>query len=260
MRYEEEQRRAGARPKRYTGDDHLPQQEGSLGGAWNALHRPQPQRFRGSRTNHRPSNPAADLFMTRLCRDRGAPPVPVMVADPATPVRHSRSHSRSRQNIEPIGMPAMPPDPQGILHRESGSEEERRRRERSPPQPVSVKVKVHDDKDRNVTLRRLTEQEAAAARRDPRHRRNDSMSSLSGGDTPSSRRYRRDSSAARRGAEARAESQVEDDILPPLSPPNPAFAAGRRPKDLGLLLWHRCGRSICSRPLRLDASRRRHCL
>jgi hypothetical protein len=30
--------------------------------------------------------------------------------------------------------------------------------------PVSVKVKVHEDKDRNVTLRRLTEQEAAAER------------------------------------------------------------------------------------------------
>ena len=270
MRHEEEDRRAGARASRFTGDGH-----------------PSPARRESRRRVERPP-PAAATTVSGLTEDsssiepragpvydaavpsRGAPPP---VAAPVTPVRHSRSQSRSRHDIEPVAMPVMPSDPRGILHRESGSDEyyssggrphrrqsSRRRgevesaaaaaavaelagsevdqrrpgdrsRDRSPPQPVSVKVKVHDDRDRNVTLRRLTEEEAAAARRDNRHRRNDSMSSLSGGDTPSRRRYRRDSSATRGAAEYRAESQVEDDLLPPLSPPNPAFAAGRRPKD-----------------------------
>ncbi|KAF8851987.1 hypothetical protein BDZ45DRAFT_807841 [Acephala macrosclerotiorum] len=126
--------------------------------------------------------------------------------------------------------------------------EEERRRQRSQSRheastvtspPVSVKVKVHDDKDRHVTLRRLTEQEAAAereARRSERHRRRaDSLSSLSGTDTAASRRrYRRDE----RDAERRAETSVPPPTPPvmapamaPLSPPNPAFAGGRRPKD-----------------------------
>ncbi|KAJ3494368.1 hypothetical protein NLG97_g4128 [Lecanicillium saksenae] len=93
-------------------------------------------------------------------------------------------------------------------------------------QPVSVKVKVHDDRDRNVTLRRLTEEEAMAARG-----RRDSESSLSGMDSPSAGRgYRRASSSrvTEREAERRAE---EEDQLAPLSPPNPAFAKGRRGKD-----------------------------
>lgn len=93
-------------------------------------------------------------------------------------------------------------------------------------QPVSVKVKVHDDRDRNVTLRRLTEQEAMAARG-----RRDSESSLSEIDSPSNGRgYRRASSS--RAAEQEAEHRVEEeDKLAPLSPPNPAFAKGRRGKD-----------------------------
>jgi hypothetical protein len=38
--------------------------------------------------------------------------------------------------------------------------------------PVSVKVKMHEDRDRHVTLYRLTEQEAAAEREARRgHRR-----------------------------------------------------------------------------------------
>lgn len=93
-------------------------------------------------------------------------------------------------------------------------------------QPVSVKVKVHDDRDRNVTLRRLTEEEAMAARG-----RRDSESSFSGIDSPSNGRgYRRASNA--RAAEREAEQRVEEeDQLAPLSPPNPAFARGRRAKD-----------------------------
>lgn len=177
------------------------------------------------------------------------------------------SHSR-HSFAEPVVMPDMPPDPQGILARDSGSdsylsrrerrsesrrrageaaavaaassagmlaaEEEAQRRaeeertgSRGRTPPVSVKVKVHDDKDRNVTLRRLTEEEAIAARR-ARRKRNDSASSLSGSEVAASgsrSRYRRDTSR-RRAAEEAAESVVE-----PLSPPQPSFAAGKRPKD-----------------------------
>ncbi len=124
----------------------------------------------------------------------------------------------------------------------AAEEEARRRRSRSRgadtrqdinSPPVSVKVKVHGDNDRHVTLRRLTEQEAAAereARRSERRRRRaDSTSSLSGTDTAASRRrYRRDE----REAEMRAEgSAPPPPAMAPLSPPNPAFAGGRRPKD-----------------------------
>lgn len=183
------------------------------------------------------------------------------------PADHARTSSRPSV-IEPVVMPAIPDDPRGILARSSESEsfvsqgdrrrsESRRRageaamaaaassagmlaaeqeaqrrveedrgasRGRTPP--VSVKVKVHDDKDRNVTLRRLTEEEAMAARR-ARRRRADSVSSLSGSEVGSGSRsrYRRDASR-RRAAEEDAES-----VIAPLSPPQPSFAGGKRPKD-----------------------------
>ncbi|KAK8855896.1 Cytochrome b561/ferric reductase transmembrane [Apiospora arundinis] len=103
----------------------------------------------------------------------------------------------------------------------------RRRRDRStsraPSQPVSVKVKYHDDRDRNVTLRRLTEEEAA---REHRRRRSNSISSVSGGESSSRRRYRRDSSANRTVTDLHGGRPMGGD---PLSPPTPAFAGGRRP-------------------------------
>jgi hypothetical protein len=122
----------------------------------------------------------------------------------------------------------------------AAAEEERRRRERSRGQqgvaspPVSLKVKVNPD--RGVTLRRLTEEEAAAeraARRDQSRRRGDSVSSHSAADTAASnRRYRRDESARRDAAEAAAGTRVEaGGSSRPLSPPRPAFAAGRTQKD-----------------------------
>ncbi|RDW71049.1 hypothetical protein BP6252_07612 [Coleophoma cylindrospora] len=191
--------------------------------------------------------------------------------------------SRSRHDVtEHVSMPAGPPDPQGILHQDSGSEayistgggthrrhssrrrreveaaaaaaaasglaaaeEERRRRERSRSRsavaspPVSVKVKVHGDKDRNVTLRRLTEEEALAeraSRKGQRRQRADSMSSLSGTDIEgSSRRYRRDTSRRRAdsivSAKQEAVSSTGPPVMAPLSPPDPPYAGGRRPKD-----------------------------
>ena len=88
--------------------------------------------------------------------------------------------------------------------------------------PVSVKLKMHDDKNRNVTLRRLTEEEAMAARS-----RVNSDSSVSALESPSQgRRYRRDSTP--RASERRAGRVEEEDNLAPLSPPNPAFAKGAR--------------------------------
>ncbi|KAI9735673.1 MAG: hypothetical protein M1834_001689 [Cirrosporium novae-zelandiae] len=93
---------------------------------------------------------------------------------------HSRSRSRTRQD-------------------NSGSEENR---VTSPP--VSVKVKIRND-GREVTLRRLTEQEAAAGRearrRDHRARRRaESNSSLSGTDA-GDRRWRRTEALERQQAE-----------------------------------------------------------
>ncbi|KAL3425228.1 hypothetical protein PVAG01_04509 [Phlyctema vagabunda] len=130
----------------------------------------------------------------------------------------------------------------------AAAEKEKRRRERSQAQdlsavsspPVSVKVKVHGDKDRNVTLRRLTQEEAAAeraARRGQRRRRAESVSSISGTDTVASRRkYRRDASQVRND-ELRAEKEAEalaeagPPVMAPLSPPDPPYAGGRKPKD-----------------------------
>ncbi|KAI0180846.1 hypothetical protein GGR52DRAFT_521876 [Hypoxylon sp. FL1284] len=105
-------------------------------------------------------------------------------------------------------------------------DEDRRRRDRSqaPSGPVSVKVRYHDDRDRNITLRRLTEEEAARARRG-QGGRSDSVSSISDSEAPGShRRYRRDSSSQRTADEAAAERLASE----PLSPPTPAFAGRRR--------------------------------
>ncbi|TGJ81675.1 hypothetical protein E0Z10_g7092 [Xylaria hypoxylon] len=101
-------------------------------------------------------------------------------------------------------------------------EEERHRDRSRASQPLSVvKVKYHDDRDRNVTLRRLTEEEA---RREQRRGRSASVSSLSGSETPGHRRYRRDGSTRKTADEAEAERLVSG----PLSPPTPAFAGGGR--------------------------------
>ncbi|CAG7562908.1 unnamed protein product [Fusarium equiseti] len=158
----------------------------------------------------------------------------------STVIPVGRAGNHSRRNSEHVSMPAMPPDPRGILapiaHTETtasglspGSRAQRSRQGRdddsrydryASPASVSVKMKVHDDKDRNVTLRRLTEEEAIAARG-----RRDSASSISGLESPTQgrRRYRRDSSHKR--AESRAE---ENDDVASLAPPNPTFAKQKR--------------------------------
>ncbi|KAL7786755.1 hypothetical protein V8C37DRAFT_391606 [Trichoderma ceciliae] len=194
---------------------------------------------------------------------------------------------------ERLSMPAMPGDPHGILHSEAGGSDltsvvdrsqgrnpSRRQKDSekaaaeaaarasnlaaetrkhvgsSTSHPVGVKLRVHDDKDRNVTLRRLTEEETLAQRG-----RTNSQSSLSALESPTkNRRYRRDDSqrraesAAENRVEKRAENRVENRAetraenraetsrvesrvqgeasrVGPISPPNPSLAKGRRGKD-----------------------------
>ncbi|KAI1862538.1 hypothetical protein JX265_009252 [Neoarthrinium moseri] len=137
---------------------------------------------------------------------------------------HRRHSSRRRRHGESAAAAAA--TSASILAAEQ--EVERRRsqsRTRGSSQPVSVKVKYHDDRDRNITLRRLTEEEAAREQR--RRRRSNSASSLSGSDVGGGRRrrYRRDSSARRT-----ADERETEHLTPaPLSPPAPAFAGGRKP-------------------------------
>ncbi|KAK4218111.1 hypothetical protein QBC37DRAFT_369355 [Rhypophila decipiens] len=150
----------------------------------------------------------------------------------------SRRPGRGDRRGDPAAAAAAAAASASLLAQEQ--EDDRRRRDRSnePLSSAAVKISVNDDRDRNITLRRLTEEEQ---RRDQaQRRRRDSVSSQSEADTPS-RRYRRgrDTSiqSSQRRAEAAAESRVED-LEPPLvpaplslTPPNPPFAGGRRPKD-----------------------------
>ncbi|KAI0199587.1 hypothetical protein F4808DRAFT_209736 [Astrocystis sublimbata] len=107
----------------------------------------------------------------------------------------------------------------------AASEQDSHRDRSRTSQPLSVKVKYHDDRDRNVTLRRLTEDEA---RREQRRGRSGSVSSLSEDETPGHRRYRREGGARKNADEAEAEHLVPES----LAPPTPAFAGGqRRGKD-----------------------------
>ncbi|KAJ4858329.1 hypothetical protein T069G_06596 [Trichoderma breve] len=148
---------------------------------------------------------------------------------------------------ERLSMPSMPSDPHGVLHRSevsdvtsladrpTGRNQSRRQmdseraaaeaaarasnlaaKERgrfgssSTSQPSGARSRVQD-KDRNVTLRKLTEEESLG------------------------RRYRRDDSQRRAesAAESRAESRVQDDSsrVGPLPPPNPSYAKDRRGRD-----------------------------
>lgn len=271
-RLDEEERIQRTEGRKYTGDGF-----------------PSPSRRHGRRGSRTESSDLSSVIDDpHHIRPGGIPPIPAALGGAAlgAAAGAAMSQSRSRHDIsEQLSMPPAPPDPQGVLHQESGSEqyfssggaphrrhssrrrregevaaaaavagaaelaaeeEMRRRRSRSRHSqgdavvspPVSVKVKMHGDRDRNVTLRRLTEEEAAAereARRGHRRRRADSISSLSGTDTATSRRrYRRDDRERREADEIAAEKLAEAGAPPamaPLSPPNPAFAGGKRPKD-----------------------------
>ncbi|KAI0406688.1 hypothetical protein F4802DRAFT_557128 [Xylaria palmicola] len=249
----EEERRDGRHGPRYTGDGY---------GSPSRPSRRRPPVAAPTTTIMSEDTESSYIEARPLGTSVGGPPMPPLAAGNAPPVPipvsspHSRSRSRSRHDAEPVTMPPMPPDPQGLLHslhpasenesymsrdgrphrrqssrhRGDGEEaagvglvaEEEGQRDRSrASQPLSVvKVKYHDDRDRNVTLRRLTEEEA---RREQRRGRSASVSSLSGSETPGHRRYRRDGSARKTADEAEAERLVSD-----LPPPMPAFAGGQR--------------------------------
>ncbi|POR37887.1 Cytochrome b561/ferric reductase transmembrane [Tolypocladium paradoxum] len=272
---DEEDMRSGTQVSRFTGDGYPSPSRRNF-------RRPPVRQPTGFARNTDMSEVTGSSLETRPAAGTYGAPMPPSqpgAVPPITPVPmpggHSRSRSRSKH--DPVSMPAMPPDPRGILHEAEGSfvssgdsrvpqrrtssrrrkagdraasaaaaragslaasqdhvhRDDRDRYGSPSSQPVSVKLKVHDDRDRNVTLRRLTEEEAMAAR-GPRSR-GDSESSLSGLDSPSyGRRYRRESSQQRaeRAAERAAERGTGEDQLTPLSPPNPAFAkGGRRAKD-----------------------------
>lgn len=108
----------------------------------------------------------------------------------------------------------------------AAEEEERRRVEQersrhrvvSPSHPLAaVSVRMHNDKNQRVTLRQLPPEG------DPRHRRN-SASSLSGGEapTPTRRRYRRESAQRMSADESAAERAVTGGSMP-VPQPNPPF-------------------------------------
>ncbi|KAL2016549.1 hypothetical protein VTK56DRAFT_3406 [Thermocarpiscus australiensis] len=268
-REEEEERRAGRRTSKYTGDGY-PSPSRRASRRRPPRPRPPPSGVTMTTTASALSEessiePRGDTPYEPAPPGLRAPPAPIAVpgapsapgtnpselpAAPPAPMPApippgGASMQRSRVDVtEPVSMPPIPTDPNQVLPHEAATreEEERRRRgERARDQspqtpPVSVRVRVHDDRDRNITLRMLTEEEARLEQQ--RRRRNGSVSSHSGGDnTPtmtSSRRYRRDSSSQRR-AEAAAEHRVElhelhgdGDDDEPLAPPNPAFAAGAR--------------------------------
>ncbi|KAI0851881.1 hypothetical protein F5Y00DRAFT_219447 [Daldinia vernicosa] len=135
---------------------------------------------------------------------------------------HRRDDSRRRRDAEEAAMAAAA-SAAGL----AAEEENRHRRDHSQvsSQPVSVKVKYHDDRDRNITLRRITQEEAAAQNRRSHRGRSDSISTFSESEAPPSRqRYRRDSSSQRTAHEAAAEGLVSESM----SPPTPVFTGGRR--------------------------------
>ncbi|UZP41459.1 hypothetical protein NXS19_009275 [Fusarium pseudograminearum] len=122
------------------------------------------------------------------------------------PAGRTKNHSR-RNSLSPGSR----------VQRSRRSEDGSRHERYASPASVSVKMKVHDDKNKNVTLRRLTEEEAKAARG-----RRDSASSLSGLESPTQgRRYRRDSSHKRTESAAERRAEEDDDIasLAPLTLP-----------------------------------------
>ncbi|KAM0562467.1 hypothetical protein ACHAPJ_002157 [Fusarium lateritium] len=253
---DEEDLRSGTSLSRFTGDGHAsPTRRGGS-------HRPVERR----QTGYPPTDTLLSTEMSestiepRPARGNYVPPTEMSTLPPEStlPPVAGRGGTRARRSSEHVSMPPMPPDPHGILapmaptettasgvspgarpqrsrqgrpgarsiSRLATGEEDSRHERYASPASLSVKLKVHDDRDRNVTLRRLTEEEAMAARG-----RRDSESSISGLESPTQRRrYRRD--ASQRRAEAAAERRAEEeDTMAPLDPPNPGYAKQRRGKD-----------------------------
>ncbi|EHA53857.1 hypothetical protein MGG_04669 [Pyricularia oryzae 70-15] len=266
MRMEDEERRAGQRPARYTGDGFdSPTRRHSRPQIRNAG-RPAPSQLSEmtmTESSIEPRPPTGYGAGTSVGPAPVPVPVPVPAGGPPPPASGpSRSRSQSRHDTEYVSMPAMPRDPyedspsdrspgvertpssrrrreseaaaqaaQASASRLASSEDRRWGRDSSVAGQPRVSVKVKGDDRGNVTLRQLTREEASAERREQRRRqREDDMSSLSGNDTPtggSGSRTRYRRDSDIRKAESAAEQRVRDD---PLSmPPAPPFAGGRRP-------------------------------
>jgi hypothetical protein len=185
--------------RRYTGDGYYPQRK-----------RPASQTATDISTDLTPRPPRAQYPPESALSS--APVAPGVVGDahseqpPAPPIHYDPASAMTR--AEPTtSQPPPPIAPVALAHGGSagpssghlptpgGSGWQRDGHVESPP--VSIKVKMHDD-GRNITLRRLTEEEAAAGREARRRerrnsrRRNGSVSSLSGNEGTGSRdRWRR---------------------------------------------------------------------
>ncbi|KAL2181400.1 uncharacterized protein P884DRAFT_265859 [Thermothelomyces heterothallicus CBS 202.75] len=268
-REEEEERRAGRRSSKYTGDGYptpsrrdskrrsyrpppsgvtmtetsVLSDESSIEPRGNTPYDPAPP---GVRPPAAAPLPTAGAPAAPGAYAGGAPPPPAPVP---VPTAGTATDYTSRYDVaESVSMPPMPQDPHGILHRDSDGSEayasptsNRRQGSHGHSQhsPVNVHVRVGNKGDRsNITLRRLTSEEASGTGTRGRRRRADSVSSLSGDETPTGsggRRYRRRDSSSRGRAEAAAERRVETGAAAPpselagegLEPPNPAFARRR---------------------------------
>ncbi|KAL4907518.1 hypothetical protein BDW74DRAFT_125439 [Aspergillus multicolor] len=185
--------------RRYTGDGYYPQRK-----------RPASQTATDVSTDLTPRPPRAQY-----------PPESALSAAPVAPGAVDGAHSElppappihydPASTMTPAPATSHPPPPpiipvaaahsgsagpsSGHLPTPGGGAWQREGHVESPP--VSIKVKMHDD-GRNITLRRLTEEEAAAGREARRRerrnsrRRNGSVSSLSGNEGTGSRdRWRR---------------------------------------------------------------------
>ncbi|KAL2122965.1 hypothetical protein VTJ04DRAFT_3420 [Mycothermus thermophilus] len=249
MREEEDERRSGRRGSRYTGDGYSTPSRRESRRRRIRRSRPPPSEFtetsvfsgessiepRGA-TSYDPSSVRPQSQGTVPANGPPKPPIPPAGTMPGG----SQQPPRYDVNDGPVKMPPMPresdtdtyqsptrqrsrrhQDPAAAAAAASASAlalaaEEQRSREHAaaaaPGAPVSVRLRI-DERDRNVTLRRLTEEEAMREQR--RRERGDSVSSLSDTDPPgtggsrgtsSARRYRRDSvsvtTSMRRDAES----------------------------------------------------------
>lgn len=230
----EDERRRGSVPPRYTGDGvparggrRTQMVESDLTGSsdLSSVLDPPP---RTSRT-HGPSS----LGPSGSRHEVSDVPMPTVQARPSR-TDYSESESEvmgrrtSRRRREEAAAAAATGTAAALAAEERNTESRHERNSSRPDvqsPPVSLHVTQHHDRDRNVTLRRLTEEEAAAARRE--RKRAGSVGSMSASDASRGGRYRRDES--RRRAERRAEAEVEANTG--LEPPRPAFAGGRKAGD-----------------------------
>ncbi|KAL4938104.1 hypothetical protein BDV06DRAFT_61907 [Aspergillus oleicola] len=193
--------------RRYTGDGYYPQRKRPASQTATDLSSditPRPHR-----AQHPPESQLSVIPPVTSGAADGAvselPPAPPAHYDPTstmTPTGPAAPLAPPQPPLVPVPVPAAGHTPGGSagpstghLPTPSGAAWQRDEHTESPP--VSIKVKMHDD-GRNITLRRLTEEEAAAGREARRRerrqsrRRNGSASSLSGNEGTGSRdRWRR---------------------------------------------------------------------